>query len=109
MKKLLIFIFLFVAVIAYGQKSARQVGVVDEYNITSYPLYGGAVSESDTVDLTQPGFVRADAAGAVTAACVGNGVGNQITLNLVAGEFFPCMVVRVYDTGTDAITMHWFY
>lgn len=90
---------------------AGAAGTPDQFawQITNFPLYGGVVAQSDTVNLSRPTAIRVDADGAVTAACVGNGGDDEITLNLVAGEFFPCQVIRVYDTGTDAITIHGFY
>jgi len=92
-----------------AQQSANQLTAVDKFSIGGFPYYGATVTPNDSADLATPGFVRPDTAGAVTAACFGNGAGNQITLNLAAGETFPCLVSRVYDTGTDSITLHVFY
>lgn len=87
-------------------RSARSLGQAGSYTITAYPYYMKAVTPSDTVDMPQPGFVRADAAGAVTFIPQGNADNETITQNLVAGEIIKCMVRRVLDTGTDAITLH---
>ena len=87
--------------------STLRIGPVDDYNITAFPLFGAVVTPHDTNPLATPGMIRADAAGAVTATCAGNGA--TLTLNLAAGEFFPCIVSHVLDTGTDAITIHVFY
>lgn len=94
---------------AVASQTVRYTTPVDHYSITGYPYYGAVVTPNDSTDVDPVGYIRADAAGAVTAACMGNGAGNQITLNLDAGDFFPCLVTRVYDTGTDAITIHIFY
>lgn len=96
-----------VAVFASADRSAVRLQPVDQYAITSFPLYGSAVTPNDSADLAEPGFIRPDADGAVTATCFGST--SSITLNMVAGEYFPCLVKRVYDTGTDAITIHVFY
>lgn len=94
----------------YAQdRTAKQLTPVDRFSITGYPYYGTSVTPSDAANLPKPGYVRANEAGQVTAACLGNGAGNQITLNLAAGQVFPCLVSRVYDTDTDAITLHVFY
>jgi len=77
------------------------------WSIGGFPFYGALVTPNDSTDLPEPGYLRVDADGQVTAACVGNGT--SLTLNLTAGEFFPCQVSRVFDTGTDAITIHVFY
>lgn len=89
--------------------SANNVGPVDEYTITSFPLYGALVTPSDSVALTTPGQVRADSAGTVVVICVGNTTSQPITLELVAGEFVPCVVSYVKSTGTDVATLHVFY
>jgi hypothetical protein len=91
-----------------AQQTANQLTPVEKFSITGYPYYGAAVTPNDSTDLTNPGYVRADADGAVTANCFGPPAAS-ITLNLTAGEFFPCLVSRVFDTGTDAITLHVFY
>ncbi len=105
----LLFALLLLPALALADGSTRKIGVVEEYAITSFPLFGALVTPSDTVALATPGTVRADAAGAVTVVCVGNAITDEITLNLVAGEFAPCLVSYVFDTGTDAITLHVFY
>jgi hypothetical protein len=110
MKRLaLLILSIGLVVVASAQQTAEQYTQVRHLAIGGFPYYGAAVTPSDTTSLSPPGYVRADAAGAVTAACNGNGIGNQITLNLAAGEFFPCLVVRVYDTNTDDINLHVFY
>lgn len=97
----------------WAQGTANFLDPVNQFSITGYPYYGALVSPNDSADLSRAGFVRADSAGQVTAECYGNGDaggdGDEITLNLAAGEFFPCMVVRVFDTNTDSITLHVFY
>ncbi len=98
-----------VAMAALSQSSTTRIGVVDDYNITAYPLYGAVAVQHDTNPLAHPGMLRVDAAGAVTAVCWGNTLAQAITLNLVAGEFFPCVVTYLLDTGTAAITIHVFY
>lgn len=75
--------------------------------ITGYPLNGVAVTPDDDNDLATPGYLRADVAGQVK--CMPQIGSTAIIVNLAAGEFFPCMVRRVYDTGTDAITLHLFF
>lgn len=92
-----------------AEGSTQIIAPNPNYTITSFPLYGAAVTPSDTVPLATPGAVRADAAGAVTVVCTGNDLDEEIVLNLVAGEFVPCLVSYVLDTGTDAITLHVFY
>jgi hypothetical protein len=92
-----------------GAQSVRNYGTQSEFALTAYPLYGVAVAESDTTQWDPPIMVRADTAGAVTARCVGGGAAaTAIVLNLAAGEFIPCQVVMVLDTGTDAIAFHGF-
>lgn len=98
-----------VATVALSQSTTSPPAPNPNYTITSFPLFGALVTPSDTVPLTTPGQIRADADGAVTAVCVGNVLADDITLALVAGEFFPCVVSYVLDTGTDAITLHVFY
>lgn len=93
-----------------GAQSVQRQGVVDRWAITNFPLFGVAVTPTDSTALAFPMAIRADADGTVTATCVGDGLsGTAVTLNLVAGEFFPCQVIEVQDTGTDAITIHGFY
>lgn len=89
---------------------AQRTAPVQEkaaYEVTMYPNYGVAITPHDTNLLTEVAAIRADSAGAVTARCVGSA--STIVLNLAAGEFFPCVVNLVPDTGTDAITIHGFY
>ncbi len=100
-------ICMMVSSLAVADRSALRIEPNDEYTITSFPLYGAAVTPSDSADLSEPGFIRADAAGAVTLLCYGSTT--SIALNLAAGEYAPCLVKRVYDTGTDAITIHVFF
>lgn len=89
-------------------QSARVQGPAEQYNITSYPLYGRVLSPSDSEQFATPGFVRADAAGTIKVECQGN-PGNPITLNVVAGEFVPCKAQKVWATGTSATPLHLFY
>ena len=77
------------------------------WTLTGYPLHGSLVTPHDTNDLAVPGYVRANEAGDVTAIPFHGAA--AITLALAAGEFFPCLVSRVLDTGTDPITIHVFY
>jgi hypothetical protein len=73
-------------------------------------LYGVVVTPTDATALTRPMAIRVNADGAVSATCAGDGVsGTALTLTLVAGEFFPCQVIEVNNTGTDEITIHGFY
>lgn len=98
-------VLLLVAGVAYAQTYP-----VDNFTVTAFPYRGKAVTPSDSADLPDgPGMVRANAAGAVTVVCRGNATAETITLALVAGETVPCVVRRVLDTGTDAITLHVFY
>lgn len=106
MRKILATLALF-APLAHADRSAVRIQAVDQYSITGYPLYAAAVTPSDSADLAEPGFIRADAAGQVTVLCYGSTA--SVALNLVAGEFVPCLVKRVYDTGTDSIVLHVFY
>lgn len=96
-------------VAAIFAQSTNRVGPVDDYNITAYPLYGSLAIQHDTNPLANPGMIRPNVDAAVTAACWGNTVAQAITMNLVAGEFFPCVVGYLKDTGTDAVTIHIFY
>ena len=105
---------LFACVLAVGYlhaQSASNTGLrVQSWSYTNYPIYGVAITPHDTDELAFPMAIRPDADGAVTAVCSGNdAVAAAITLTLVAGEFFPCQVIIVLDTGTDAITIHGFY
>ena len=92
---------------AQGQ-SARVQGPAEQYNITSFPLYGRLLSPSDSETFSVPGFLRADVAGNAKVECQGN-PGNPITLALIAGEFVPCKVIKVWATGTTATPLHLFY
>ncbi len=77
------------------------------FSITGFPIHGELITPHDSNDLKTAGYIRADAAGTIKAMpYVG---GNAITLNLVAGEFFPCMVKRVYATDTSATPLHLFF
>ncbi|MEM8682882.1 MAG: hypothetical protein AAGF72_05580 [Pseudomonadota bacterium] len=91
------------------ERSVEVIQPTHQWTFTGLPMYGELVTPNDAEDLPNPGYVRANEAGNVTAACHGNGAGNQISVVLAAGEFFPCLVARVYGTGTSAITMHVFY
>lgn len=109
MKKLiLVAVALLVAGYAYAQgRSTRNIGQVGEFSITNFPIQGAVATQSDSVNFTAPSAIRADADGTVTVTCWASG--NSITLELVAGEFVPCQVIRLWDTGTDAITLHRFW
>lgn len=102
-------ILLALLVAGASAQSAKTIAPNDHYTITAFPLFGALVTPSDTVALSVPGAVRADADGAVTVVCVGNPIASPITLTMVAGEFVPCLVSYVFDTGTDGITLHVFY
>ncbi len=94
----------------YAQSAINSGQVVNQWAYTNYPLYGVEVTPTDNTALDAPMTIRADAAGQVTARCVGNGIGSTvITLNLDAGAFFPCQVITVEDTDTDSISIHGFY
>lgn len=100
---------LFVA-FAWGQSSRDPGAQQRTWTYTQFPIYGVAVTPADDTPLAFPMAIRVDADGQVTARCYGGGItGTAIVLNLVAGEFFPCQVISVEDTGTDAITIHGFY
>ena len=90
-------------------KSVRFIGPDDRYTITGFPLKGAVVTPSDTDPLDFPGTVRVNADGQITVVPAGNAVADTITLDLLAGEFVPCLVSHVMDTGTDAIVIHVFY
>lgn len=90
-----------------ADRTAQNIGSVDRYTITSFPLYGSVVTPSDTVDLTQPGFIRANGAGDAKVICFASS--SSVTLTLAAGETVPCLVRRVYATGTTVVTLHEFY
>jgi hypothetical protein len=96
-----------IAAVAWGQSAINNGTQVNTWTFTNFPIFGDEVTPHDTNFLARPTAIRVDADGEVTAACAGNQV--SIALNLIAGEFFPCQVIRVYDTGTDAITIHGFY
>ncbi len=103
-------VMLAVAGFALAQSAVNSGTTLPTWTYTNFPLYGTAVTPTDGAALSQPMSIRADANGAVSATCAGDGVsGTSLTLNLVAGEFFPCQVIEVNDTGTDAITIHGFY
>lgn len=93
-----------------AQSSSENPGEsVESYSVTNYPLYGTLAAQSDSADFNTPRALRADAAGQVTVSCWRGTVANSIELNLAAGEFVPCQVRRLWDTGTDAIAIHMFY
>lgn len=98
---------LLVAGYLWAQSATNTGQQVTSWTFTNFPLYGVEVTPADATALARPMAIRADADGAVTATCQGSST--AITLNLVAGEFFPCQVRIVADTGTDAITIHGFY
>ena len=93
--------------VAHIAGSVEKIRAAKEFSITGFPLYGVVVTPDDNQDLSMPGYIRVDTAGVITAQPYGGG--DTIVCNLVAGEFFPCMVTRVYDTGTDDIVIHCFY
>jgi hypothetical protein len=108
MRTILLLALTLLAATALSQ-STNTIAPNQNYTITSFPLYGAEVTPSDTVPLAVPGQVRADEAGAVTVVCVGQELGDEIALTMVAGEFVPCVVKYVKDDGTDAIVLHAFY
>ncbi len=79
------------------------------FAITGLPTHGEVITPDDANDLTKHGYIRADAAGTVTAVPAQSESGDTIVCTLVAGEFFPCMVRRVHSTGTTANPLHLFY
>jgi len=110
--KLFIALLVIVGVAGYihAQTSGNIGQTVPSWTYTNFPLYGAVVTPTDATALARPMSIRANTAGAVNATCVGDGVaGTALTLTLAAGEFFPCQVIEVNDTGTDAITIHGFY
>ena len=76
-------------------------------SVSGFPIHGAVVTPHDTNDLASPGYVRADGAGAIVVLPYGSAA--AITLNVVAGEFVPCMVLRVLSTGTVATPLHVFF
>lgn len=88
------------------QHLLEQGGTI--FAITGLPIHGVLVTPDDANDLDTSGYLRADTAGAVVAV-PHEGDDTTITINLVAGEFFPCMVKRVHSTGTTATPLHLFY
>lgn len=99
-----------VSVYLWAQSASNSGQPVATWSFTNFGLYGAVVTPADGTALDPPRTIRADAAGTVTATCAGNGLaGTAITLELVAGEFFPCQVVELQATGTDANTFHGFY
>lgn len=106
MRKSLLVLGLLGAAAAYATTTAQYFQRPKEYTYTSFPMYMAVVTQSDVADLPNTGTVRADAAGAVKVACAGNTDGEAVTLTLAAGEVVPCLVRKVFDTGTDAITLH---
>lgn len=59
------------------------------------------VVPSDAADLATPGYVRADAAGAVKVRAVGDT--SPVTLNMLQGECTPFLVARVYATPAPPV------
>lgn len=104
MRKLFIAIGVLIAAAVAAQGTVQYIRPQSEYTFTAFPLRMAVVSKSDTVDMTYPGFVRANVDGVVTVLCAGDTA--TVTLTLIAGEVVPCVVKRVYSTGTDAITLH---
>jgi len=102
-----IFALALFAMTANGDGSSRVVGPVEQFTITSYPLYGITVQPDDSQDLPQSGFLRADGEGVVRVLCYSSST--PISLTVVAGEFVPCRVKRVYSTNTTATPLHLFY
>lgn len=72
------------------------------------PAYHGfAITPHDTNAITpQIKAFRADAAGAVVMRLVDSSA--DITLNMLAGEYFFGLVSHIRATGTDAIVLHGF-
>ncbi len=79
------------------------------FAITGLPTHGELVTPDDATDLAKHGYLRADGAGTVRAVPAQSDDGSVINITLAAGEFFPCMVRRVHDTGTTATPLHLFY
>lgn len=72
-----------------ADRSVRTIEAAEKYVLTSFPLFGALVSPSDTADLTNPGFIRADGAGTLKIIPHGVADAGAITLNVVAGETAP--------------------
>lgn len=79
------------------------------FSLTGLPLHGVLLTPDDATDVVTSGYLRADAAGTVTAVPHAGDKTTTIVCTLAAGEFFPCMVRRVYSTGTSATPLHLFY
>jgi hypothetical protein len=79
------------------------------FTLTAFPLRMLLVVPNDATDFDEFGTVRADQAGTVTFLPAHNAEGDAMTMTLAAGEYIPCLVRRVLDTGTDAITLHLVY
>jgi hypothetical protein len=79
------------------------------FNFPSFPLRMVLITPSDTTDFSEFGTVRADEAGAVTFLPAHPADSVAVTVNLAAGEYIPCLVRRVLDTGTDPIALHLSY
>lgn len=108
MKTTVICMLLALAGSAFAQDRSTQTEEKPyTWSLGGFPFSGALVTPNDSADLPESGYIRVDAAGQVTAVCRGNG--EQLTLNLLAGDFFPCQVSRVLDTGTDAIAIHVFF
>jgi hypothetical protein len=67
------------------------------------------VTPSDTTDLSTPGHIRADGAGAIRCLPDGAEGTNWVEFTMAAGETTQVVVRRVYDTGTDIATLHVLY
>lgn len=80
-----------------------------QFTFPAFPLRMLLVVPNDATDFDEYGTVRADQPGAVTFLPAHNADGDEMTMTLAAGEYIPCLVRRVLDTGTDAITLHLVY
>lgn len=80
-----------------------------DHVVSGYPAHAAVVTPHDTNDLDQPGYVRANDAGDIAAIPYGSPNNAVVTITLAAGEFYPCLVKRVRNTGTTVTTIHVFY
>lgn len=87
---------------------ATEVIIVNEQGIheTPTPIYGKAVTPSDTDDLENPGKLHVNVSGNIKFRMLGNQ--EEISLTDFSG-WLPAIVDKVFDTGTTAteITVYW--
>jgi hypothetical protein len=79
--------------------SSPQYSVKQIQNLGAFSN-AAAVTVSNTVNLTQTGILFVGAGGDVKVDTIN---GDTVTFkNVPFGSFLPCVVKRVYDTGTTA-------